>query len=498
MITTDCIVGSLATYVPNASKPWDATRVKHLYRRLGFGVTNAEVQYGLTRTPEELVDELVNAAWSSPDPNPPSWLNTTPGQYALLPGSQDLHYYEWIVEWIDGMLTKGLREKLVLFWHNHFVTQSDAYFCPSYMYRYYSVLRRNAMGNFKTFVEEQGVSSAMLLFLNGYQNYIGNPNENYARELLELFTLGENNGYTQHDIVEVARALTGWVYITDFDGLANLCKDDISFYNLGFDDGPKTIFGQTGNWDYQGLHDVLFEQRAMEISAFIIEKLIKFFGSPQVDQTIIDELAADFRDNNWELEPVLRKLFKSEFFFDDGLIGSQIKSPVDYLLNYVKETGFPKDTIITTDQGEQIPFMLVLYIFAAEAGQTLFQPPDVAGWQGDRSWINSNTLTGRWSGSDLLIQYTLGAFPNLFVDLAKNLSNNGSDPALITQAIIDFLLPKGLQHPEFYDTATVVFKSDVPANYYTNGIWSLDYPTVSLQVGLLLQHIARMPESQLF
>ena len=216
-----------------------------------------------------------------------------------------------------------MRDRLTLFWSNHFVTEYYMYNHPAYTFRYYNNLQSNVLGNFKNFVSVMGLDDAMLMYLNGYENRNNAPNENYARELYELFTLGEGNGYTQDDITETARALTG--YNNRQDG------GPIYFNPNRFDNGEKTIFGRKGNWNYDDVINILFEEKSDLISKFIVRKLYKHFISPDVNEAIVDELALYFVNNNFELEPLYKKLFKSEHFFNSYSSNVLIKSPVDLL-----------------------------------------------------------------------------------------------------------------------------------------------------------------------
>lgn len=482
MITTtlNCATGTLATYVPNADAPWDKKRVIHLFRRMGFGATPSEIEAVLEQDPAALIDTIIDQAIALPPSPAPAWAEWTINDYTDFPQQQQEQIIEQILSWIKNMMNDGFREKMTLFWHNHFVTKFEVYNCPSWLYNYYQVLQENALGNFKDFTITMGQTPAMLVFLNGVQNTSLEPNENYARELYELFTLGQDNGYTQEDIVQTARALTGW------NGFTELCAP-IGFLAFTHDFGVKTIFGQTGNWNYQDVHDILFTERAQQVAVHICGKLYRAFVHPELDEVIVGQLAQIFIDNNFDIVPVLRQLFKSEHFFDDYNIGTEVRSPLDLFINFLKEGGF-------TYNDEELTIAGYL---AADLGQTLYNPPDVAGWSGNRAWIDSNTLTGRWQGIDYFI-YTLYQFsPSELVQFAKNLSDNSNDPEEVTTAIIDHFIPKGLNQPEAYERATTVFKWEVPQNYYDDGSWNLDWETVPIQVAFLLQHVARLPEFQL-
>ncbi len=481
MINFNCVTGTLAPYEPGVDAPWNKRRIQHLYRRLGFGLRPDQLEAALDAAPSEWVDALIDAAIDKPLPAEPEWAYWTVADYE----SQEQAIEQigvWRRQWLTDMLTDGVRERIALFWHNHFVTRLNDYNCPSYLYQYHRLLQQYALGNFRDFVYEIGKTPAMLVFLNGIQNTRFSPNENYARELYELFTLGADNGYTQADIVDTARALTGWNGVDDYCG-------PIDFVPFLHDDGAdKTIFGQTGNWGYDEVHEILFNQRGELIAEYICRKIYAFFVSPEVDETIVGELAGVFLENDFELAPVFRQLFKSEHFFDDAIIGIKVKSPLDFHLHYLVEGNF------TFEDQQLLDGLLYLN---AQLGQDLFNPVDVAGWQGDRSWVDSNTMTGRWQSLRLFLFYAYENYPAELVDLARNLTNDSNDPYFIVQQIVEHFLPNGLQTADAYDRATTVFKGEIPENYYEDGQWSLYWDTAPAQVALLLDHLLRQPEFQL-
>jgi uncharacterized protein (DUF1800 family) len=300
----NCAGGTLAAYVPNGNKPWNSLRVSHLYKRMGFGASFTEVQAGLQLTPSQLVDNLINGAKAAPLPTPPVWYNWNVNDYTDFNNDSIEQYQEWYFKWLSDMLVTGVREKFTLFWHNHFVTKFVDYRCPSYLYEYHKLLQTHAFGNFKDFLKAIGKTPAMLFFLDGRLNYKNRPNENYARELFELFTMGVNNGYTQQDITEAAKALTGYTSLSVQCG-------SVIFDPGQFNNTTKTIFGQQGNFDFDGVHDLIFQERATEVSQYICSKIYTHFVHPVPNQTIIDGMAQTFRSNNFEIEPVLLELFKS-------------------------------------------------------------------------------------------------------------------------------------------------------------------------------------------
>lgn len=476
-----CDLDGITVYVPSTAKPWDERRVKHLYRRMGFGTSLNTIQAAMAVNPEDLIDTLVDLAIALPPSPAPAWGNWNLTDYSNVQTEGPQQVTEWYGQFVTDMLTNGLRDKLTLFWSNHFVTQLDVYQCPSYMYQYYNMLQVHGLGNFKDFAHAVGISNAMIVYLNSYENTAASPNENYARELYELFTLGVNNGYTQNDIVETAKALTGWNGFTEF------CAP-ITFNDPNHSHDNKTIFGQTGDWGYDDVIDILFDQRNSEVAQFICTKLYKYFVSPVPDQTIIDEMADTFLSSGYEIAPVLKQLFKSDHFFDDDIIGVKIKSPMEMMVTFIIESEFPYDeTVINGTQ-----------YYGGLLGQEIFNPVDVAGWQGNHDWINASTITGRWLIIDYFIQYAYSQNQEAFRTLAINLVGGvSSDPDLVSQKIIDHFLPRGLQTAVEYDQATTVFKDVYPSNYYTLNLWNLNVEFAPYQVYLLLSHLSHTPEFQL-
>ncbi len=479
-ITLNCASGTLAPYVPSEEHPWDNRRILHLLRRTAFNLPTTQLQEARQASPAAVVDWIIDQILEQPLPDPPAWADWTINDYTDIVVQREEQYKEWSCQWLARMISGGFREKLELFWHNHFVTRYEAYECTTHMYHYHRVLQEHALGNFKTFVKEMGKTPAMLVFLNGVENTRFKANENYARELFELFTLGQDKGYTQGDIEEAARALTGWV------GYFTGCGP-IGFVEEYFDKGEKTIFGRTGNWDYDDVHDILFEERADLIATHICTQIYQHFVHPQVDEFIVGQMADTFKQNDFELAPVFRQLFKSEHFFDEYIIGTQIKSPVDFFIGFIRSGAF---TI-----NEELLTGILYYSFLM--GQHLFNPVDVAGWPGNRSWVNNNSITLRWQSMEIYIYYLFQYYPDELKRFLINLIEATTDPEEATRAIVDTMLPNGLHSELEYQRATQVFKHEIPQNYFDNGLWNLNWDTVPAQVALLMNHVVQLPEYQL-
>ena len=482
-VSTSCIATTLQPYIPSSENPWNELRVRHAYRRIGYDANQFTISNALSLSPGQLIDQLINESLNAPNWPVPSWADFTDDDYENLGFDFDeqtqLNQREVMFEVMNQMETTGLKGRLIMFWSNHFVTRLVAYYSSNHLYEYYSTLEKHALGNFKDLVTDIGTTSAMLIFLNGFENTNESPNENYARELYELFTLGVDNGYTQQDIVETARALTGY-------NQRENPTYPISFDNNTFDDTDKTIFELTGNWNHDNVINILFQRRAPLIAEHICRKLYTYFVSTVVNEDVVTDMATLFVQD-FSIVNVLRTLFKSEHFFDSKSIGIQIKSPYDMTMSYLKITNFS----LQQDHYEGMLW------FTDFLGQSMFEPIDVAGWQMGRDWINASTLSARWQVLQWLIWHTWNNFPEEFRTFAIESSNNSNDPYLVTKSIIDRFMPVELYSVEDYQAATDVFKHNLPENYYENQIWNLQYQSASYQVLLLMLYIIKLPEFQL-
>lgn len=496
----NCNTSSLAPY----GQPLDRMRAAHLYRRLGFSASVATIDAALGRSATSLVDELVDQAMGRAAIPPPEWADWTDAEYPeddeLAGAVRRAQWDGFATTYGNALLDNVLLDRMSFFWSNHFVTQTEVYNCNAYLYHYINCLQRNALGNFKTLTTEVGLTSAMLDYLDGARNRGNNPNENYARELYELFTLGEGNNYTEQDIIETAKAISGYTERGEEGCTA------ITFDPEDFNVGNKTIFGQTGNWGYQDVMDLLFTQRADQCARFICTKLYMFLVHPDpldsdsIAPQIIDGMAQTFISNNFEIAPVLRQILKSEHFFDPTAIGTIIKSPADLYFNLLRETGFAYDDTQ----------VLHMVDSCALLGQEFFNPPEVEGWQRDRQWINTNFIIGRW----LTVQDYLERFfqndPEQFRQLAMAAvgagNENTSNPEIVVRALVEKFTPKGLLTEADFEYAMDAFKiADVPEEYYSddyypggNGQWILGIsPEPPTQVLVLLLHLSKEPEFQL-
>lgn len=280
-------------------------------------------------------------------------------------GIRNLNLY-----WMHNMVNSAsqLREKMAFFWHGHFACRNINIFFQQGLL---DVIRRNALGNFGTMLKEVSQSAAMLNFLNNQQNRKDHPNENFAREVMELFTLGRGH-YSENDIKEAARAFTGWG--------ANI-KGDFVFRKFQHDFGSKTVLGRTGNFDGGEVLDILLQEK--QTALYITQKIYKFFVNEKPDAEKISWLADRFYKNNYEIAPLMEDIFTSDWFYEEKNIGSLIKSPVELMV------GIQRMLPMKLENEE------ALMLLQRVLGQLLFYPPNVAGWPGGKNWIDSSSLMMR-------------------------------------------------------------------------------------------------------
>lgn len=275
---------------------------------------------------------------------------------------RNLNLY-WVHEMVNS--SAQLREKMAFFWHGHFACRNLNIF---FQQELLDVIRRNALGGFKKMLKEVSKTAAMLNFLNNQQNKKDHPNENFAREVMELFTLGRGN-YTENDVKEAARAFTGW---------SSTIKGEFIFRRFQHDFGSKTVLGKTGNFDGEEVLDILLQQK--QTAKFITQKVYKFFVNENPDSEKVEWLAERFYKNDYDISKLLEDIFTSEWFYENKNTGAKIKSPVELMV------GIQRMLPMKFEQEE------ALLLMQRALGQLLFYPPNVAGWPGGKTWIDSSTL----------------------------------------------------------------------------------------------------------
>lgn len=380
MIRLKLLVGVALPLLPAAALDADAAR--HLLTRAGFTPTPEEIEALAPLSQEEAVRRLLDGTRTEPVLAPPGWVGEPPPdregvkemteeEKKELRETQRRHAQELKGWWCREMAATGspLTERMTLFWHNHFTSSLQKVKFPPSLYRQNALLRRHACGNFRTLVHAIARDPAMVVYLDSQSNRKGKPNENFARELLELFTLGEGH-YTEADIKEAARAFTGWS--------VDRGTAEFRIAKRQHDDGEKTFMGRTGNFDGDGVIDILLENPRTAVH--IVEKLWREFVSETPDPQEIERLAAVFRKADYEMKPLLAALFASPAFIDPANRGTLTKSPADLVIGTVRALQIP-----VADGRLMAQAMRGL-------GQDLFDPPNVKGWPGGTAWITSTTL----------------------------------------------------------------------------------------------------------
>ncbi|MFD2872999.1 DUF1800 family protein [Mucilaginibacter ximonensis] len=352
-------------------------QIKHLVSRAGFGMSFEDLKAAAHLSTGEAVASLFK---DSADYQPITPIKENfdyvmavkgdPGARKMAAQKQRQQERQLNLAWVDYMGTaKGqLREKMALFWNNHFACRARQ---SMYDQQMLDIQRRNALGNFKTMCVEVSKAPAMLQFLNNQQNLKGHPNENFARELMELFTIGRGH-YTEQDIKESARAFTGWGY--DKDG-------EFRFRRAAHDDGPKTFMGQTGNFTGDDIINIIFEKK--QTAYFVSNKLYKYLVNETPDPAHVNAMADVFYNANYEIKPLLEYVFNADWFYDDKNIGNLVKSPIELIVGLNRQFSIDYDR------------PAVIMQFQRVLGQVLFHPPNVAGWPGGRNWIDSSSLMYR-------------------------------------------------------------------------------------------------------
>lgn len=371
--------------LPAVAAPLGLDDARHLLSRAAFAAPPAEIESFAKLTREQAVERLLAVTATKRVTPAPAWVServTPPAQLRDMTQeerqawnrrniSRGLDMRGW---WLQEMINSPapLAERMTLFWHNHFVSSQQKVRQPQYLYRQNLLFREHALGNFGALLHEISRDPAMVIYLDSASNRKGQPNENFAREVMELFTLGEGH-YSERDIKEAARAFTGWSIDPE--------KGEFLFRALAHDEGIKTLFGRSGNFNGGAVLDILLDQP--QTAEFIVGKLWREFVSPQPDAAEVKRIAAMFRDSRYDIRAALRALFTSDAFYAPQHRASLVKSPVDLVVGTLRQFQF------TT--GDAAPFALVV----AQLGQNLFSPPNVKGWPGGEAWINSTTLLAR-------------------------------------------------------------------------------------------------------
>ncbi|HLX22834.1 MAG TPA: DUF1800 domain-containing protein [Usitatibacter sp.] len=358
---------------------------RHLLNRTGFGATDEEIWKYAPLDRATAVDRILDGARREASVKPPAFVDEPFEPYYKLrqmSAEERMAAQRHLVEqgfelrawWLHEMLLtpSPLTERMTLFWHNHFATSQQKVRSSQLMYRQNALLRSESLGNFGTMLHAVAKDPAMIVWLDNAGNRKQAPNENFAREVMELFTLGEGH-YGERDIKEAARAFTGWSIDRE--------TGTFTYRRMWHDYGEKTVLGRTGNFDGDDVLDILLARP--EAAQFISTKLWREFVSPEPDRKEIERLAVVFRDSHYEVKPLMRAILMSDAFWSDSNRAVLVKSPVELVVGSLRTFDIR-------------PFDLRPAVFACAAlGQNPFSPPNVKGWPGGDAWITSSTLLGR-------------------------------------------------------------------------------------------------------
>ncbi len=526
---------SLAAY----AGPWDKDAVKHLVRRTMFGARKDDIQYftglGLNASINQLLDT------SSPLPAPPvkeygvgnaqmpdtvigpgeTWVND-PNNDGTIASFRRSSFKKW---WVGNLINqeRTLRENMCIFWHNHFATETNEVGNAQYVYKHHNLIRSNPLGNIKSLVRAMTIDPAMLVYLNGQNNNRVAPDENYAREIQELFVIGKGPGadFTEYDVKEAAKLLTGWRNnATKIESFFDPNRHDSTNKKFSAFYGNKVIAGRTGatagDLELNEFIDMLFATN--EAALFLCRRLYIWFVyykiTPEVEAGVIAPLAKIMRDSNYEVKPVLKALLSSSHFFDMMNRGCQIKSPVDMMIGLLREfeVKFPAADLYTTSYG--VWNQMLSYFTNLQ--QNLGDPPDVSGWKAYYQepgyyeyWINTDTLPRRIQYLEALVGngYTVSGF-KVVVDGLTYVKKMPAprDPNKLIDELADHLLgiPISTQHKA--QLKRDILLSGQSDDLYWTTAWDLYISTpsnmantkyVSTAITNLIKYMVGLPEYQL-
>ncbi len=485
---------------------WGKNEIIHLLKRTMFGAKKTDVDYFATLTLNQTVDELLNPAAAAPTAPIKEYITSTQ------PGTPDTNILQgttWVNDinndgtvqsqrrgsykkWWTGVLInqdRSIREKMIFFLVDHFGNEASDIGNTNYVYKQHELIRQNCLGNYKQLVQDITKDMAMLRYLNGYLNTATAPDENYGRELQELFTLGKGpgSGYTETDVKEAAKVLTGWqvngtTYQTFFNANrhSTVNKQFSSFYN------NTVITGRTGatagDLELTDLINMIFAQQ--EVAKYIVRKFYRWFVYYDIDANIesnvITALADIFRNSNYDIKPVLSALFKSEHFFDIANQGCVIKTPADIVIGSMRE--FNVAMPLATDWDTSYVHWNTLYSWMVNMGLNLHDPLNVAGMPAyyqepsfHESWITADTLPKRNQFTDFMTNtgYSRNGFRMQFdfVAFVRTFFNAGNPNDLVDEAIT-YMYRLGISPQAKQQTKTQLLLSNQQYDYYWTNAWA--------------------------
>lgn len=462
---------------PLAASQWSYEKARHLLFRAGLGGPPEEVarlhEMGLFAAVDYLVDYHLR-------PEPAGWFDAFPhlrtapyerhlneAQRAEL--NQDRVSFRWDQHhrlrraWLQRMVEteRPLQEKLTLFWHGHFACSYLAAEDSYSMWQQNEMFRRRASGNFGALLNGIAHDPAMIRYLDNNVNFKGSGNENLGREILELFSMGEGQGYTEQDLAEAARALTGYNF--------EYHNGQFKFIASRHDATEKTIFGKKGNFGGDELVDLILQQPAT--SRYITGKLFRFFAHDNPDTETIERMVTVLRNYDYELQPMLRNFFGSEEFYSERSMGNHIKSPIELVIGAVRTLKLAKVDYNAIDST------------VSDMGQRVFEPPNVAGWEGGRAWIDASSLLLRYNALANLVEQA---------DLVSWLETSGTnDPAVAVDYLARAFLCVPLSDPKRQELVAHLGQLPAPDQ------WAGQRDQLNARLRTVLVALVSLPEYQL-
>jgi hypothetical protein len=425
-------------WAPGPDDPWGLKWAGHLYRRAAFGGSWPELQAAVKAGPEAAVERLLTGGPGQAefdqlmDAVAPGLANPRQPGFGQQNDPFGVDLEGW---WLHRMILTPhpLQERMTLFWHNHFATSIAKVRLPVLMRDQNLLLRQHALGKFAPLVQAISKDPAMLIWLDSNSNVRGRPNENYARELMELFCLGVGN-YTEQDVREAARAFTGWHTNVTLEGggFNPQAKPAFTFRPSVHDDGDKTVLGQSGKWDGADVVRIVLAQPAC--ARYLARKLYRHFVAEAAvpPDALIEPLAERLRQSDYDVGGVLKVVLRSRHFYSRFAYRQRVKGPAEYVVGLLRglEARMPGEAV-----GLSLPATM------QELGQTLFAPPSVKGWDGGPAWLNTATLLARHNMAWRLLQGSGGPHAvRLNPSALVRKHAPGRDPAGQVDFLLDLLV----------------------------------------------------------
>lgn len=515
---------------------WTRASTKHLLKRVLFGAKKSEIDYFHNLGMSKAVNELLSTN-SNPLSLPLNDYNTTTVIDPVVPmgstwinnitadGTLNSYRRSTFKKWQVGNMVlqeKNITEKMCLFWANHFSIEADIVAYGNYVYTHHDTIRKNCLGNFKQLIKLITIDAGMLRYLNGYLNTNTAPDENYGRELQELFTLGKHIDvkYSEADVKAAAKVLTGWRINSTFSVYFDTTKHDVTNKQFSSYYNNKIITGRTaaaGALETDDLINMIFEKP--EVAKYICRKIYQFFVYYHIDDNVENKIIVPLADilikNNFEIKPVLDALFKSEHFYDNLYVACQIKSPIEHVVGCLREYNiiFPN---AVSDYADAYYLFNSMVSQMINLGQNPSDPPNVAGWPAYYQvpeyyelWINADTLPKRNKFTDLMIEsgYTRNG-KKVMIDtiaFAKSICTNPSDPNILMNAAFENLISSDVSTTLKANLKKQILLSGQSSDYYWTDAWNayqlnastINFNIVNVRLKALLKYIMNLPEYQL-